>query len=82
MALEQLLEEFFHPNTSNIRKYEIEIQLNNFKSIPNLWQLCLYFVQHTSSQYVTMFALSTLEVIHKLRELHIHLLIFSLQISL
>lgn len=67
VALEQLLEEFFHPNTSNLRKYEIEVHLNSFKSTPNLWHLCLYFIQNTSSQYVTMFALSTLEVITQIK---------------
>lgn len=62
VALERLLEEFFNPLTNNVRKHEIEQQLESFRSAPEIWKLCLYFVTNTSSQYVTMFALSTLEV--------------------
>lgn len=61
IALEQLMEEFFNPHTSNSRKHDIEIQLNYFKSLPHLWRYCIYFITNTSSQYVKMFALSTLE---------------------
>lgn len=60
-ALEHVLEEFFSPTTTNARKHEIEAQLQSFKSTPQLWKLCLYFLRYTSSQYVTMFALSSLE---------------------
>ncbi|XP_028138810.1 exportin-6 [Diabrotica virgifera virgifera] len=61
IALEHLMEEFFNPQTSNSRKHDIETQLNYFKSLPHLWRYCIYFVTNTSSQYVKMFALSTLE---------------------
>ncbi|XP_060521538.1 exportin-6-B [Cylas formicarius] len=66
LAVEKLLEEFFSPYTSNGRKHDIEAQLNSFKTTPHLCGLCLYFISHTSSQYVTMFALQTLESVIKL----------------
>lgn len=62
MAVENLFEEFFNPYTSNLRKHEIEVQLSHIKAVPHLGKLCLYFIMHTSSHYVTMFALQTLEV--------------------
>ncbi|KAL3272659.1 hypothetical protein HHI36_014124 [Cryptolaemus montrouzieri] len=62
-ALEQLMEEFFNHSTSNARKHEIEQQLNAFKLSPHSWKLCLYFITHTSSQYVVMFSLSILETV-------------------
>ncbi|CAH0564345.1 unnamed protein product [Brassicogethes aeneus] len=66
VALERLLEEFFNPLTSNLRKHEIELTFESFKNTQNSHKLCVYFVTNTSSQYVTMFALSTLEnVIYK-----------------
>ncbi|XP_023020105.2 exportin ellipsoid body open [Leptinotarsa decemlineata] len=64
-ALEHLLDEFFNPSTSNHRKHEIELQLNYFKSLPHLSNYCIYFITNTSSQYVKMFALSTLESVIK-----------------
>ncbi|KAK9883135.1 hypothetical protein WA026_001329 [Henosepilachna vigintioctopunctata] len=65
VTLEQLMEEFFNQSTSNFRKHEIEQQLNAFKSSPHSWKLCLYFITHTSSQYVVMFSLSMLETVIK-----------------
>lgn len=61
-ALEQLLEEFFNPATSNIKKREIEAQLEHVKNLPNFGKLCLFITSNTSSQLATMFALSSLEV--------------------
>ncbi|KAL1498173.1 hypothetical protein ABEB36_009014 [Hypothenemus hampei] len=61
VAVESLLEEFFKPDTSNYRKHEIEAQLSAINTVPHLGKLCLYFITHTSSHYVTMFALQTLE---------------------
>ncbi|XP_066246202.1 exportin-6 [Euwallacea similis] len=61
VAIESLFEEFFSPYTSNLRKHEIEVHLSAIKAVPNLGKLCLYFITHTSSHYVTMFALQTLE---------------------
>lgn len=70
-ALEYLMEEFFSPTTNNLRKHEIEVQLNSFKCLPEFWKLALYFLNNTSSQYVTMFALSTLEVLNLMPFLYI-----------
>ncbi|KAJ8970467.1 hypothetical protein NQ317_009441, partial [Molorchus minor] len=61
VVLEHLMEEFFNPLTNNVRKHEIELQLHSFKRMPQLWKFCIYFITNTSSQHVTMFALSTLE---------------------
>ncbi|XP_017775704.1 PREDICTED: exportin-6-B isoform X2 [Nicrophorus vespilloides] len=60
-ALEHLMEEFFSHTVSNSRKHEIEVQLNSFSSQLDSWKLCVYFVTHTSSQYVSMYALTTIE---------------------
>lgn len=62
IALEHLMEEFFNSNTSNGRKHEIETQLSNFSNQRDSWKYCIYFFTHTSSQYVSMYALSTIEV--------------------
>lgn len=61
-ALEPLMEEFFSAATSNSRKHEIEVQLGAFSSQRDSWKACIYFLNHTSSQYVSMYALSTIEV--------------------
>ncbi|KAF7269338.1 hypothetical protein GWI33_017631 [Rhynchophorus ferrugineus] len=63
VAIENLFEEFFNPCTSNLRKHEIEVQLSAIRTVPHLGKLCLYFITHTSSHYVTMFALQTLEAV-------------------
>ncbi|KAF5293825.1 hypothetical protein FQA39_LY03310 [Lamprigera yunnana] len=60
-ALEHLMEEFFTHSTSNSRKHDIEAQLNTFSNQRDCWKLCVYFLTHTSSQYVSMYALSTIE---------------------
>ncbi|CAH1116071.1 unnamed protein product [Phaedon cochleariae] len=62
-ALENLIEEFFNPMTNNNRKHEIESQLNYFKTLPCLSNYCVYFIMNTTSQYVKMFALCTLETV-------------------
>lgn len=61
-ALEHLMDEFFAPTTTNERKREIESQLTNFSNQRDCWRFCVYFMRHTASQYVSMYALSTLEV--------------------
>ncbi|XP_031353857.1 exportin-6 isoform X1 [Photinus pyralis] len=61
VALEHLMEEFFTHSTSNGRKHDIETQLNSFSSQRDCWKLCVYFLTHTSSQYVSMYSLSTIE---------------------
>lgn len=60
-SLEHLMEEFFNTNTSNARKHDIEMQLSAFSSQRDSWKMCIYFLNHTSSQYVSMYALSTIE---------------------
>lgn len=61
-AVEQLMEEFFNPLTCNARKHEIERHLSDFRNFPHFTKLCLYFLSNSTSQYLTMFALSSLEV--------------------
>ncbi|KAK4874303.1 hypothetical protein RN001_013663 [Aquatica leii] len=61
LALEHLMEEFFTHSTSNGRKHDIETQLNSFSNQRDCWKLCVYFLTHTSSQYVSMYALTTIE---------------------
>lgn len=61
-AVEQLMEEFFNPVTCNGRKQEIERHLSDFRNFPHFSKLCLYFLSNSTSQYLTMFALSSLEV--------------------
>ena len=56
------MEEFFNPITTNNRKHDIELQLNNFSVQKDSWKFCVYFIGHTSNQYVSMYALSTIEV--------------------
>jgi len=64
-ALETLLNEFFAPTTSNKRKQEIERLLEQFRQQARAWKDCLFFLLHTSDNYVYMFSLTTLEsVIH------------------
>ncbi|KAK9752797.1 Exportin 1-like protein [Popillia japonica] len=61
VALEHLMDEFYVRNISNGRKHEIETQLNNFSNQKDAWKFCVYFITNTSSQYVSMYALSTIE---------------------
>lgn len=56
------MEEFFNPITTNNRKHDIELQLNHFSVQKDSWKFCVYFIGHTSNQYVSMYALSTIEV--------------------
>lgn len=56
------MDEFYVRNISNGRKHEIETQLNNFSNQKDAWKFCVYFITNTSSQYVSMYALSTIEV--------------------
>lgn len=54
--------EFFHPTTSNQRKRDIEVMLESFAVQDDSWRHCLYFIDKSSNQYVSMFALNTIEV--------------------
>lgn len=60
-ALEHLMEEFFNGSTTNARKHEIQTQLNSFSSQRESWKPCIYFVANSTSQYVSMYSLSTIE---------------------
>ncbi|ODM99355.1 Exportin-6 [Orchesella cincta] len=60
--LESHLNEFFATTTSNDRKRQIEVVLENFSKQNGSWKQALYFLSHSSSnQYVTMFCLSVIE---------------------
>lgn len=59
--LEQLMTEFFSPETSNERKRMIEHSFQDFAIQIDSWKPCLHFLSSTSNHYVSMFALSTLE---------------------
>lgn len=61
--LEQLMTEFFSPETTNERKRTIERIFQEFSAQIDSWKPCLHFLSSTSNHYVSMFALSTLEVI-------------------
>lgn len=59
--LEQLMTEFFSPETTNERKHTIEHSFQEFAAQIDSWKPCLHFLSSTSNHYVSMFALSTLE---------------------
>ncbi|XP_012256638.2 exportin-6 [Athalia rosae] len=59
--LEQLMTEFFSPQTTNEQKRTIEHSLHEFASQINSWRPCLHFLSSTNNRYVSMFALTTLE---------------------
>ena len=61
-SLEALMNDFFSPCTTNDRKREIENLLNNFKQQQNAWSLSLWFLNHSSNDYVRIYCLTTLEV--------------------
>ncbi|XP_069996041.1 exportin-6 [Penaeus vannamei] len=60
-ALEGLMNEFFGPATTNVRKRDIETILSNFGQQRGAWKQCLYYVAHTRNSYVSMYCLTTLE---------------------
>jgi hypothetical protein len=67
-ALESLLNEFFAPQTSNVRKREIEAVLAHFGDQTNAWHQCLGFLATTKeNHFVSMFVLTTLETIIRRR---------------
>lgn len=61
-SLEQLTTEFFSPGTQNERKKEIDTMFQDFNRQSDSWKHCLYFIQKSDCQYVTMFALTSIEV--------------------
>ncbi|RWS06375.1 exportin-6-like isoform X1 [Dinothrombium tinctorium] len=60
-ALESLMNEFFHPLTSNERKREIETTLNAFSEQQYSWSHCLKYLMHTNNEFTSMFCLSVVE---------------------
>lgn len=60
-SLDNLLTEFFGPSSSNERKRQIEELLNNFALQDGSWKQCMYFLSHSSNQYVLMYAFSIFE---------------------
>ena len=61
-VLEALMSEFFAPGTSNARKHQIEKVLEDFGRRPDAWKNCLLCIAGTSSPYVSMFCMTSLEV--------------------
>lgn len=60
--MENLLNEFNYPSTSNGRKHEIEKQLIDFQNNIQSWPQCLFQLQNsTSNQFVWFFNVSTIE---------------------
>lgn len=55
--------EFFSNGATNERIRTIEQSLHEFTAQINSWRPCLHFLSSTNNHYVSMFALSTLEVI-------------------
>lgn len=62
-ALETLLNEFFALGTIPARQREIEAILLGFGSQQGAWNHCLNFLSRSSNHYVSMFCLTTVEVI-------------------
>lgn len=61
-AVENLLNEFNYPSTSNARKYEIEKQLIDFQNNIQSWPQCLFQLQNSASnQFFWFFNVSTVE---------------------
>ncbi|XP_045498530.1 exportin-6 [Colias croceus] len=60
-SLELVMSEFNAPTTSNFRKREIEVMLENFFNNRDSWKHCLLFFQKSQNHYVLMFILNTLE---------------------
>ncbi|KAL1399746.1 hypothetical protein pipiens_007958 [Culex pipiens pipiens] len=62
LAIEALVNEFYHPGTSNARKHTIEGQLQQFQRTPHSWLLCLQNLPRFNNQYFWFFNVSTVEV--------------------
>lgn len=60
-AVENLINEFNYPSTSNTRKHEIEKQLIDFQNSPNAWAESLYQLAQTANQSLWLFNVSTIE---------------------
>ncbi|XP_021696427.1 exportin-6-A isoform X2 [Aedes aegypti] len=62
LSIESLVNEFYHPGTSNARKHTIEGQLQQFQRSPHAWALCLQHLVQFNNQYFWFFNVSTVEV--------------------
>ncbi|XP_065074912.1 exportin-6-A-like isoform X2 [Ochlerotatus camptorhynchus] len=62
LTIESLVNEFYHPGTSNARKHTIEGQLQQFQRAPHAWALCLQYLVQFNNQYFWFFNVSTVEV--------------------
>lgn len=62
LTIESLVNEFYHPGTSNSRKHTIEGQLQQFQRSPHAWALCLQYLVQYNNQYLWFFNVSTVEV--------------------
>lgn len=61
--MENLLNEFNYPSTSNVRKHEIEKQLIEFQNNIQSWPQCLFQLQDSArNQFFWFFNVSTVEV--------------------
>ncbi|CAG2107015.1 unnamed protein product [Medioppia subpectinata] len=60
-SLEALMNEFFHDSTTNERKRQIEVILNEFSKQDNCWPQCLQYLTQTDNEYTLMYCLSVLE---------------------
>ena len=60
-SLEVLMNEFFHNSTTNERKRQIEVILNQFSKEDNCWEQCLQYLSQTDNEYTLMYCLSVLE---------------------
>ncbi|XP_058443342.1 exportin-6-A isoform X2 [Malaya genurostris] len=62
LSIEALVNEFYHPGTSNVRKHTIEGHLQQFQRMPHAWLLCLQNLNQFNNQYFWFFNVSTVEV--------------------
>ncbi|XP_055587091.1 exportin-6-A isoform X2 [Uranotaenia lowii] len=62
LSIETLVNEFYHPGTSNVRKHAIEGQLQQFQRTPHAWAVCLQNLAQFNNQYFWFFNVSTVEV--------------------
>ncbi|XP_058829233.1 exportin-6-A isoform X2 [Topomyia yanbarensis] len=62
LSIEALVNEFYHPSTSNVRKHTIEGHLQQFQRAPHAWALCLHNLNQFNNQYFWFFNVSTVEV--------------------
>jgi hypothetical protein len=61
--IESILNEFYHCNTSNFRKKELEVMLKAFQERENSFEIIISNIsQSLNSQYLFFFSVSTLEV--------------------